>query len=141
MPELNLFELPLSYPPDGYGWDERSMSELSTTTAFRTGLDRRDTFLGVGRCIVCGFPSRNALQYCHIIMQSEVDVVSEFAGRTAFKANIKKGGATVAPRIVGDSETQKLGERVQLEIQMDHFLHERQPPRSRGRSAQKILAD
>lgn len=40
MPELNLFELPLSYPPDGYGWDERSMSELSTTTAFRTGLDR-----------------------------------------------------------------------------------------------------
>lgn len=88
MPELNLFEVPLSYPPDGYGWDERSTSELSTTTAFRTGLNQRDTFLGVGRCVVCGISNRTALEHCHIIMQSEVDVVSGFIGRSVLKANI-----------------------------------------------------
>ncbi|EIM91736.1 uncharacterized protein STEHIDRAFT_47689 [Stereum hirsutum FP-91666 SS1] len=55
MPELTLFEPPLSSIPDGYDWEERSVSQLSTTTTFRAGLDQRDTFLGVARCVVCGF--------------------------------------------------------------------------------------
>ncbi|KXN91128.1 hypothetical protein AN958_02905 [Leucoagaricus sp. SymC.cos] len=46
--------LPANKPPPGYGWEERDISVLSTTTAFNTGIERRDTFLGQLRCIICG---------------------------------------------------------------------------------------
>ncbi|KIJ51665.1 hypothetical protein M422DRAFT_243986 [Sphaerobolus stellatus SS14] len=51
---LSIIPLPLppNGPPSGYGWEERDISALSTTTAFNTGIDRRDTFLGQRRCIV-----------------------------------------------------------------------------------------
>jgi len=69
-----LIPLPLRpvNPPHGYGWEEREESTLSTTTAFSTGLDRRDVFLGVRRCVICGIDV--ALQRCHIIMESQPEV-------------------------------------------------------------------
>jgi len=67
--------LPTNGPPEGFGWEGHSnTSGLSTTTAFNTGVDQRDTFLGQPRCIICGHVNRQALQHCHIIMQSEPDV-------------------------------------------------------------------
>ncbi|KIJ58947.1 hypothetical protein HYDPIDRAFT_118928 [Hydnomerulius pinastri MD-312] len=66
-----LLPLPASGPPDGYSWEERDMSVLSTTTAFNTGIDRRDTFLGQHRCVVCGQAGDAVLQHCHISKDSE----------------------------------------------------------------------
>ncbi|CAA7260764.1 unnamed protein product [Cyclocybe aegerita] len=73
MPPLPPFSLPLPArdPPLGYGWEARDVSALSTTTAFDTGIDQRDVFLGRPRCIVCGMDVRTILQHCHIIPVSE----------------------------------------------------------------------
>jgi len=57
-------------PPAGYARSERVMSDVSTSTAFETGLDKRDTFLGVHRCVVCG-RGPETLEHCHIIPQAE----------------------------------------------------------------------
>ncbi|KAI0260579.1 hypothetical protein BC834DRAFT_1012023 [Gloeopeniophorella convolvens] len=67
MSPLHAFPLPLPTggPPTGYGWEQRSVSQSSTTTAFDAGIDRRDRFLGKNRCIICGM-SRRYLQRCHI---------------------------------------------------------------------------
>ncbi|KAH9912221.1 uncharacterized protein B0H18DRAFT_1217205 [Fomitopsis serialis] len=47
MPSLAHIPLPLTNgPPPGFEWDQHSISELSTTTAFDAGIDRRDTVLG-----------------------------------------------------------------------------------------------
>ncbi|KAK7038716.1 hypothetical protein VNI00_010600 [Paramarasmius palmivorus] len=72
MAPLTLFTLPLppDAPPKGYGWENRTASELSCTTAFVTGLDDRDKFLGKCRCVVCGEDDDAALEHCHIIHQS-----------------------------------------------------------------------
>jgi len=77
------FPLPLSPngPPVGYGWEERDMSVLSTTTACDTGIDQRDIFLGTRRCIICGVKSRSVLQHCHVIRQSERDMWNMLKGR------------------------------------------------------------
>jgi hypothetical protein len=76
---LSLFPLPLQpfNPPAGYGWEERDSSTPSATTTFDTGLDQRDTFLGRRRCIICG--EDIAVNRCHIIMESQPDVVSQKA--------------------------------------------------------------
>ncbi|SRR6266576_6861496 len=78
MAPLPPFQLPLSSsrPPSGFGWAGRDFSALSTTTAFRTGLDQRDQFLGMSRCVVCGDYGRT-IEHCHIIMDSEPDTVSQ----------------------------------------------------------------
>jgi len=75
MVTLPAFQLPLrpNAPPTGYGWSDRPLSEISTTTAFNTGLDNRDVFLGIACCVVCG---ASKPEHCHIIMQSQVYVVS-----------------------------------------------------------------
>jgi len=44
---------------------------MSTVSAFKTGIDQRDRFLGEGRCIVCGASTWDVLEHCHIIPQSE----------------------------------------------------------------------
>ena len=79
MPPLLTFYLPLlpGAPPTGYGWSDREVSALSTTTAFRTGLDRRDQFLGIRRCVVCGVSSIEGLEHFYVIMVSELHTVSE----------------------------------------------------------------
>ncbi|KAI0252307.1 hypothetical protein BJV78DRAFT_1124842 [Lactifluus subvellereus] len=73
---LSTIPLPLSPngPPPGYGWEDRDMSVLSTTTAFIAGIDHRDSFLGWRRCIICGIDNARVLRHCHIIRQSEPDV-------------------------------------------------------------------
>lgn len=75
---LSTFSLPLSAkgPLAGYGCEEREMSLSSTTSAFVAGIDQRDTFHGRPRCIICGISIREVLSYCHIIRDSEPDVVS-----------------------------------------------------------------
>lgn len=84
MPELTLFEPPLSSIPDGYDWEERSVSQLSTTTTFRAGLDQRDTFLGVARCVVCGFSDSDVLEHCYIISPKSY-TVSRVVGGVNFQ--------------------------------------------------------
>ena len=81
---LSTFHLPLSTngPPAGYDWEEREMSLSSTTSAFATGIDQRDTFLGEPRCIICGMLALPAtfvgpiVKQCLIIRDSEPEVVS-----------------------------------------------------------------
>ncbi|KIL67615.1 hypothetical protein M378DRAFT_267517 [Amanita muscaria Koide BX008] len=69
---LPLFPLPLpNQPPDGYRWEEGTLSEISTTTAFKTGIDERDKFLERRCCIICGEGSDEVLHYCHIAPQAE----------------------------------------------------------------------
>jgi hypothetical protein len=84
MAPLPVFPLPLlpNNVPDGYGWEERDMSALSTTTTFKTGIDQRDTFLGKRRCIICGLTVGHVLRHCHIIMDSEPDIVSKNLSET-----------------------------------------------------------
>ncbi|KAG1861497.1 hypothetical protein DFJ58DRAFT_657424 [Suillus subalutaceus] len=69
-------QFPLPLPPSGlpigYGWEERDMSVLSTTTAFNTRMDIRwDMFLGQLCSVVCGQASGAVLQHCHISRDSE----------------------------------------------------------------------
>jgi len=80
MVSLPTFQLPLqpNAPPSGYGWSDRALSELSTTTAFNTRLDNRDVFLGIPRCVVCGAKSP---QHCHVIMQSQKFVWTDLKDR------------------------------------------------------------
>jgi hypothetical protein len=70
-PRMTLQALPVPFGalPPAYGWATRSVSELSTTTAFNAGIIGRDFFLGIPRCIVCGYPSD--LQHCYIIPLAE----------------------------------------------------------------------
>lgn len=84
MPPLLTFCLPLlsGAPPTGYGWSESEVSALSTTTAFRTGIDRRDQFLGIRRCVVCGASSIEGLEHCHIIMVSEPQTWKDLKARS-----------------------------------------------------------
>ena len=73
MPDLPTIDLPLTPggPPSGYGWSERPLSDISTVTAFRSGIDNRDRFAGRPRCVVCGVGEIEVLQHCHIIPVAE----------------------------------------------------------------------
>ncbi|KAF8126262.1 hypothetical protein EV363DRAFT_1224557, partial [Boletus edulis] len=71
MAPLSIFQLPLSKggPPPGYDWEQCGMSVLSVseeTTTFDTGVDRRDTFLGQRRCVVCGISFYPLLEHAYI---------------------------------------------------------------------------
>ncbi|KAH9037829.1 hypothetical protein EDB85DRAFT_1860977 [Lactarius pseudohatsudake] len=82
MTPLPPFPLPLAdQPPDGYGCEERSLSVLSTTTAFKDSIEERDTFLGRPRCIVCGITTRMILQCCYIIGQAEPETWADLRDR------------------------------------------------------------
>jgi hypothetical protein len=71
MPEIPVFATPFGDLFQGYGWENRSISELSTTTAFDTGIDNRDKFFGRRRCVVCGHSA--VLEHSHIIPLAESD--------------------------------------------------------------------
>lgn len=81
MAPLSTFLLPLpsNGPPTGYSWEGHDMSVLSTTTAFNTGIDERDIFLGKRRCVVCGESADAMLQYCYVIKDKELETVSWIA--------------------------------------------------------------
>ncbi|KAF8837598.1 hypothetical protein BDN67DRAFT_908992 [Paxillus ammoniavirescens] len=82
MAPLSVFPLPLpDLPPSGYGWSDRALSILSTTTAFDTGLDQRDRFLGECCCVICGNYGHGVLEHCHIIMKSEPDTWNDLKRR------------------------------------------------------------
>jgi hypothetical protein len=93
MPPLTIISLPLTDAPPGYAWSERALSDLSTTTAFKTGLNERDIFFGQLRCIICGTGIPNILQHCLIIPKSEGHTVSQISSTSPFsKINIKNSG-------------------------------------------------
>ncbi|KAH9990042.1 hypothetical protein BJV77DRAFT_1126134 [Russula vinacea] len=72
MPPLNTFPLPLTSgaPPDGYGWPEHdSVSSASRTSAFESGINQRDRFLGKRRCLVCGISDHFYLAHCLIVKE------------------------------------------------------------------------
>ena len=90
---MALLVLPLSSRPPGYGLSDRAMSAVSTTTAFQTGLDQRDRFLGWSCCVICGESSIGTSEHCHIIMDSEPHTVSR--NSMSFpKANVRDSGLT-----------------------------------------------
>ncbi|KAM6504521.1 hypothetical protein JOM56_001464 [Amanita muscaria] len=96
MPPLPQLTLPLpNQLPDGYGWENRESSTLQTTTystAFDTGIDDRDTFLGKKRCIVCGAQNslvRRSLHHCHIIPKSEPGTWTDLQRRGWFPSEAK----------------------------------------------------
>ncbi|KAI0300968.1 hypothetical protein BC826DRAFT_991663 [Russula brevipes] len=84
--------LPPHAPPSGYGRSDRPLSTLSTTTAFRVGLDQRDQFLGECRCVICGI-SGIEIEHCHIIMDSEPHTWNDLKDRGWIP-----GQAKAAPR-------------------------------------------
>ncbi len=53
-----------------------SLGLASATVAFKTGVDRRDVFLGERRCIVCGRTSKTILKHCYVNPQAQQDWVS-----------------------------------------------------------------
>jgi len=106
MPPLPVFALPLPLngPPPGYGWTDRDMSTLSSLTAFRTGLEARDRFLGENRCVVCGV--RN-IQRCHVIMELQEDVVSGKGLYVSFpQVNMKHSGP-ISSVVIGSQSNPK----------------------------------
>lgn len=66
---LPSFSLPLGDLPSAYAWTERTISMRSSSTAFGTGINQRDVFGGVPRCIVCG--ESRGLEDCHIIPKAD----------------------------------------------------------------------
>jgi hypothetical protein len=75
MSPLQHFPMPFTALPRGF---ETNVvvpeSETSNTVEFHTGVKRRDTFLGLPCCIVCG--AAIMIQRSHIIPASELDTVS-----------------------------------------------------------------
>jgi hypothetical protein len=70
MPTLQPIPLPFSPegPPPGFAYGERSMSELSTTSALYADVGDRDSWNGKRRCVVCG--REKVLRFCGIIPES-----------------------------------------------------------------------
>ncbi|EJD04317.1 uncharacterized protein FOMMEDRAFT_167528 [Fomitiporia mediterranea MF3/22] len=83
MTPLSAFPLPLllDHPPSGYGWEERSVSILSTSSACDVRIDERDRFLGRACCVICGLRGGYLLQHCYIVGQSERDFWLELKAR------------------------------------------------------------
>jgi len=75
IPSLPLIPTPLSTggPPAGYGWEERAIPHLTATTAFNTGIDQRDRFLGRRWCVICGTPVLRppTCWMCNLFMNSK----------------------------------------------------------------------
>ena len=73
---LELFPLPYttSEAPRGLFRDVQTLTGHPDATAFDTGLDGRDVFLGRRRCVVCG--ASPFLQRCHIVRRSDNRAVS-----------------------------------------------------------------
>ncbi|TRM66586.1 hypothetical protein BD626DRAFT_396367 [Schizophyllum amplum] len=59
---------PSSGLSEGYGLEELSVSKSSRKVLFKTGVDKRDQFLGHQRCVVCG---DRTVDCCHVIPQEK----------------------------------------------------------------------
>ena len=62
------------------------------------GLEARDRFLGEVRCVVCGVES---VQRCHVIMQSEVAVVSGKGPCVSFLQVNRKHSGLISSVVIG----------------------------------------
>jgi hypothetical protein len=62
------FDLRLGNP---FTYSDRAISQISTSEAFKTGIDARDAH----HCIVCGVNRKDVIQHAHIIPQVEDDTV------------------------------------------------------------------
>jgi hypothetical protein len=115
MPPLPVFALPL--PPNGppleYGWVDRDMSTISSSTAFITGLERRDRFRGENRCVVCGVED---FQRCHIIIESQGDVVSGKGLHGSFPQVNMKNSGPISGVVIGSQSNPKTTQ------QMNHAM-------------------
>jgi hypothetical protein len=80
------FPLPLpNKPPDTYAYRLEASDDLedgddydsvsALATAFNTGIDQRDSFLGRKRCVICGMGDAMVLRRCHIVGQAELRTV------------------------------------------------------------------
>ncbi|KAH8823148.1 hypothetical protein DL96DRAFT_1616802 [Flagelloscypha sp. PMI_526] len=69
------WSLPLTIPP--YALDHQTISTVSDTDAFDTGLNERDVHDGNPVCVVCGYGAEDALDYCHIIPKDEIETWNE----------------------------------------------------------------
>jgi hypothetical protein len=74
--QLNLYPLPYttSQPPQELVHDIQTVSGHSDTAAFDMGLDNRDVFLGLCRCVICGHGPID-LQRCHIVDPLDTSMV------------------------------------------------------------------
>lgn len=72
-PVWSAYPLPLGELPCNF--DYESVSEISGTEAFNTGIDRRDVYEGRVVCIVCGIDIDMILDYCHLIPECEPETV------------------------------------------------------------------
>jgi len=71
-----------AYRSEGYDDSEDGdRVETALTNAFETGIDRRDTFLGLRRCIICGMCSDVVLRRCHIVGEGEQQTWSDLRKR------------------------------------------------------------
>ncbi|KAE9400688.1 hypothetical protein BT96DRAFT_919341 [Gymnopus androsaceus JB14] len=85
------FNLPLTNgAPTGYGWANRTESEISSITAFETGIDERDRFHGVKRCVVCGESIPETLQHCYSIPRKEERTWDDLKERDWIPAQAKR---------------------------------------------------
>jgi hypothetical protein len=75
--ELKLYPLPYTapQPPSELFRDVETESGQSGTTAFNTGLDNRDIFLGKCCCVICGESGPAILDRCYIIGHSDITAV------------------------------------------------------------------
>ncbi|KAH9946371.1 uncharacterized protein BXZ73DRAFT_86508 [Epithele typhae] len=88
MPTLSSFTLPLDAVPPGFDPGTEALTDGSNTAAFDTGLDRRDVFLGVRRCVVCG--TTISLQHARIIPRIEADTWMELNEHQWLPENAKR---------------------------------------------------
>ena len=82
---MDPFPLPLpSEPPIGFIYERAMSDEISTKTAFDTGIKERDMSNNKRRCVVCGLKTSSALQFCHIIPQCDCDSELEIVHSSYF---------------------------------------------------------
>src|SRR5712675_485875 len=83
MSELELHAYPLPYmlpePPTELFFRVETATGRSDTAAFETGLDTRDLFFGMRRCVICANPT---VERCHIIPHEDGTVVRPMSDRT-----------------------------------------------------------
>lgn len=71
-----LWSMALASARSSHGFNYESVSEISNTHAFKTGIDQRDVFEGHVVCIVCCNQLAATHEHCHLIAQIEGDTVS-----------------------------------------------------------------
>ncbi len=70
-----------SYHPIPYTASQEPVRSIQTVTGHSytavliAEVKNRDVFLGVPRCVICGYPDADTLKYCHIVNCSDIAMV------------------------------------------------------------------